>query len=126
MNYTKCGLLLLSLGLVSGCVSIQRNTGAQMVVLNRTDVRVRITASEEGIGRGASIRSSRVLGELQANGTGRYTLASTWRRVSLSVEPGSQDGQTSDAPQADRLLKSDQTTSFNGRSHGSAASTRSD
>ena len=69
-----------------------------MVVRNQTQVRIRIHANEP-VGRGATARSSSVLGELQAGGRGRYTLPTTWRRISLSVEPVTiQQGQTSGSP----------------------------
>lgn len=91
------GILLLSIGMVSGCAHTSLlNTNAddsgsdgavRMVVVNRTPDLLRIWANWEDVGAGALRRGSRQLGQLLGEETGRYTIPYRWRGVSLSVEP---------------------------------------
>ena len=94
-SYTKRGLLLLSLGLVSGCASAYRATNTsddissgasvEMVVLNQTQNAVRVYLIWEDRGGLGTSRSRRLLRQIQGGETGTFTVPQRWRRISLAV-----------------------------------------
>ena len=103
MSYTKSGLLLLSLGLASGCSGGGRasfvagdSTDAfvEVVVRNRTNDVVRVEVRWADTGGPPQIFSNRVLGSLAGGQTGSIDVPHRLRRIRLNVRllrPGRPD-----------------------------------
>ena len=93
------GVLLLMIGLVSGCASSNQadapsdegalGSAPLLIVTNRTQENVRVYLNWEDVGRGglAPGRQRRLLEQLRSGGTGRYTVPSRWGGISLSADP---------------------------------------
>ena len=107
MSYTKGGLLLLSLGLLSGFLSgcsgsvgytysqsraetvasddVRRDASVEMVIRNRTDHAVNVDLNWEDDGGPLPLRTSRGLGGIQGAQTRTFKITPRWRRISLTV-----------------------------------------
>lgn len=94
-SYQLVGMLLLSIGLVSGCAStnraiiatdeVSRDAVVEMVVHNRTQDGMRVDLNWEDLGGGGRERSGRRLGDIPAGGTGTFSVPNQWRGISLTV-----------------------------------------
>ena len=98
-RYQMGGILLLSIGAMSGCVNVRLGNGegsvsigstdgaVEMEMVNGTQDPVRVWANWEDVGNGTLSRGCRQLGQLQGRATGRYTIPYRWRGVSLAAGP---------------------------------------
>jgi hypothetical protein len=99
MNHSNCAILLLSLGLVSGCAAsltfplsrsggervaadnVRRDASVEMVIRNRTDHAVNVDLNWEDDGGPLPSRTSQGLGGIQGAQTRTFTVTPRWRQV---------------------------------------------